>query len=64
MSNEDFYKAIYITSKKRVNMDDIANSTTLKDYNDLVIASLELTEDEFILLKEVSIIWKQLGLTL
>lgn len=64
MNQEDFYKAIYITSTKHVNMDDIASSQTVQDYNDRVIVAYELTKDEFNLLKEVSTTWQQLGLTL
>ena len=54
MSQEDFYKAIYITSTKRVNIEDLESSATLKDYNDQVLVPYELTQDEFDLLKEVT----------
>lgn len=60
MSQEDFYKAICITSAKHVNIIDLENSQTLKDYNDLVLVAYELTQEEFNLLKEVTDICQKL----
>ena len=46
-------KALEIIKEKRVNIDYLRDCKTLEDYNNILIEKLQLTQEEYDLLKEV-----------